>query len=111
MYRGKNGRYKEEELVKLEAMTLMYEVVRAWVNDLISFLKERENKPSLHFAERVAEETGISLDRVFNHLYLRWDDILDDVSEIFDEAEILIEERREDEEKEGFEDEESGTNS
>jgi len=110
MYKGKNGRYKEEELVELEAMSLMYEIVRNWVNDLISFLKEWENKPPLHFAERIAEETGISLDRVFNYLYLRWDDILDDVSEIFDEAEIFIEERRE-EEKEEFEGEEKESDS
>ncbi len=90
-----NGNHREEDLVEIEAVSILYEVVRSWVNDLLSFLRERDGAPPLAIAEKISQETGVSLDRVFNHLHRRWGDILEDVSEIFDEAELFIDERRE----------------
>lgn len=83
--------------VRMEAVSIIFEMVQGWVSDLLLFLKRRGDNPPLQLAERIAEDTGVSLDRVFNYLHKNWEEIVAEVGEVFEDAELFIEEKREEE--------------
>jgi hypothetical protein len=90
------GKSKEGELIKAGAVGVLFEVIEGWIHDILSFLKEREDNPvTLAFAERVSEESGVPLDRVFNYLNDNWPQVVDQLEEILEDAWLFIEELKE----------------